>query len=265
MENNRIDGIGKMKAGKWPFLLRIPPGTLVAVVLGWLLIVWIIFIAIDIMNLIDIELSQPVWTRLFNDRPVEWSQWFLLAFAIVASAYLAGKLDAGKKVMAARFFFLLAIGLGLMLIEDAGDIRHTLSSWLHEATGPFIFGLPHRVVSDVPYFAALAAVPLYAVFRYGSYAWESAGTRFYLPLGVIFYALAAVCSGLRHLGDFYIKVGLRLDSFLFGGRFPVPDGMTQERAHFFIVDSVIEESVELLAVTMIFAAILAYARNLRFD
>jgi len=57
--------------------------------------------------------------------------------------------------------------------------------------------------------------------------------------------MAAIGSGIRYLGDFYIRIGAWVDRTFLGNRFPAPEGMTQERAHFFIVDSVIEESVEL--------------------
>jgi len=59
---------------------------------------------------------------------LEWTQWFLFVFAVVASTYLAGSLDARNRAKVTRFFFLFAVGLGLMFIEDAGDIRHVISS-----------------------------------------------------------------------------------------------------------------------------------------
>ncbi|MFO7918129.1 MAG: hypothetical protein R6V13_08625 [Anaerolineae bacterium] len=250
----------------WPLLLRISPRTLLLVVLGWLMLAWAMFIAVDIWGLVDLAnfgAGKPLWRYLFNDHPVEWTQWFLLAFAIVAAAYLAGRLCVGGRAMASRFFLLFAIGLGLMLIEEAGDIRHSLSFYLERAFGPQILGLHRSVVSDVPYFAALAAVPLYALLRYGRYAWESVRLRFYLASGVMLYALAAIASGIRDFRDFYVIIGAWIDGALFGNRFPIPYDYTQATAHFFIVDSVIEESVELLAATMILAAILAFAGDLR--
>ncbi len=248
---------------KWPFLLCIPPKAFLLAILFWLVFAWTVFIVVDILGVVDLGINRPMWLLLFNDRPVEWTQWFLFVFAVVASAYLAGRLDASKRVKVARFFFLFSIGLGLMLIEDAGDIRHVISREVQRVAGSEIMGVHFRVVSDVPYFTALAFIPVYAVLRYGRYVWESTKIRFYLASGFLLYAIAAMGSGIRHLGGFYITIGAWIDRTFFGNQFPVPEGMTQERAHFFIVDSVIEESIELLALTMIFAAILAYAYDVR--
>lgn len=145
-----------------------------------------------------------------------------------------------------------------MLIEEAGDIRHAISGYVYRLFGSEVFGLHYRVVSDVPYFAALAAVPLYAVLGYGRYAWELVKIRFYLVSGVGLHALAAMSGGVRTLGDLYIRFGALVDGALFGNRFPVPERMTQARAHFLLVDGVLEESVELLAAAMMLPAILAF-------
>ncbi len=251
------------QSARWPLLLRIPPGTLILAVLGWLVLAWTVFIAVDILRVVDLGMNSPMWRHLFNNRPIEWTQWLILACAVVAAAYLAGRLHSETHAMVSRFFLLLAIGLGLMLIEEAGDIRHAISGYVYRLFGSEVFGLHYRVVSDVPYFAALAAVPLYAVLGYGRYVWESVKIRFYLVSGVGLYALAAMSSGFRTLGDLYIGLGAFVDGALFANRFPVPEGMTQTRAHFFLVDSVLEESVELLAAAMMLAAILAFASDVR--
>lgn len=248
---------------RWPLILRVRPVVLLVVVGVLLAAAWATFLAVDIVGVLDPAPTRPAWTLLFNDHPVEWSQWVLLAFAVATSGYLAGRLDALDEGRAARFFLLLAIGLGLMLLEEAGDIRHRVSLEVQIQFGSEIFGLPHPVVSDVPFFAALAAIPVYAVLRYGRHVWRKGWTGFYLGLAVLFYATVAIGSGLRHLSDFYIRMGARIDAALFGGRFPVPEGMGQERAHFMVMDSVIEESLELIAATLMLATVLAFARYLR--
>ena len=253
---------------EWPWVLRISPRTVVWATLGWLAIAGILFLLVDIVGLVDIGLGQPLWERLYNKGPVEWTQWFFLALAIVAAAYLGGRLhEEGRtdsvRPHAARFFVLLSLGLGFMLIEEAGDIRHEISAGVMWLFGQEIFGLPHRVVTDVPYFALLAALPMYAVLRYGRHVWASTRTRPYLAGGVLLYAIVGSSNGLRHLGDHYIRMGAWLDRVLLGGRFPVPEGMTQERAHFYVMDAVVEESVELMAAALLLAAVLAFAADMR--
>ncbi len=246
----------------WPRLTRLSPKTLLLAVFLWLLFAWLAFLAVDIFELVDLGIRRPLWVFLFNDRPIEWTQWFVFVFAIVTASYLSGRLDAENKKKAARFFLLFAIGLGLMLIEDAGDIRHVLSADMKRLTGPMVWGVSQRVISDVPYFALLAVVPLYAVFRYGRYVWQSVRSRAYLVFGIILYAIAAIGSGLRYLGNFYIIVGGWFDRALLGGRFPIGD-REQKWAHFALVDSLLEETVELLALAMLFAAILAFSEDFR--
>jgi hypothetical protein len=264
-----VDGVNTLAPGRqgtgsavaaWPSALRVKPRTLLTVVGAWLAVAWVAFLLVDIVNVggVGDHLFRPMWSHLFNDRPVEWTQWFLLAFFVVSAGYVAGRLSAVDERGPAAFFGLIGLGAGLMLIEDAGDIRHVISAYVQRNIGDEVLGLPYRVASDVPYFALLAIVPLYAVIRYGRHPWRVRQVRPYLIGGVGLYALAAVSSGFRHLGDFYIRVGAAVDANLLGGRFPVAPGLTQERAHFLLVDSVLEETVELLAVTCLLATVLAY-------
>lgn len=248
----------------WPFLLRIRPRVVVAAVIIWLMVAWALFLSVDIFGWFDPGFNRPMWRLLFNNYPVEWTQWFLLAFSIFIAGFLSAVLYARQQLPSAKFFLFFGIGLGFMLIEEAGDIRHTISAELRRVMGDEIAGLPYRVVSDVPYFTLLASVPAYAVLRYGKHIWrEYLQARWILLGGVALYALAAVSSAVRHLNDFYIRVGAWVDSTFFAGRFPVPGNLSQERAHFFVVDSVLEETVELLAITLVLAGLLAVSLQLR--
>lgn len=247
----------------WPWLLRIRPRQVIALVGALLLLAWGVFLAVDIWGWIGEELNRPAWRLLFNDRPVEWLAWLVLALAATASGFLGGRLYGGEYDGAGKFFLWLSVGLALMLVEDAGDIRHVISSEVERLYGSEVLGLPYRVVSDAPYFTALAAVPVYAVVRYGRHIWQATSARRYLIGGVSLYAIAAIGSAVRHLNDLYIRVGAQVDAWLFGGRFPIPEGMDQERAHFFVIDSVVEESVELLAVTLLLATVLSFALFVR--
>jgi hypothetical protein len=248
----------------WPALLRLRPAAVVAVVGVLVILAWGMVVWVDLLDMVARgDRFKPVWQHLFNDRPVEWMQWFLLPAATVTAAYLSGRLHALGDRGAANFFLLFSIATGLMMIEDAGDIRHVISDYVEWIFGERILGLPVMVVTDVPYFALLAAVPIYALVRHGRDAWRSPGARPYLVLGFGLYALAGGASGIRHLGDLYVRVGRRLDAWFLGGRFPAPDELTQERAHFLLVDSLVEESVEAMAAACFLALVLAFAADLR--
>lgn len=251
-------------AQPWPLFFKVPPKFLLGLIITWLLLAWILFLGHDIYYWFDLGVNRPVWTLLFNDKPVEWTQWFLLAFATAMSGYLAARLDAEGRRYAARFFFIFAIALGLMLIEEAGDIRHVISGEVHRLIdGDTILGLPYRSMTDLPYFAALAAVPLYAFARYGRYVWQAASTRPYFITGTILYAIAAISSGARYIGDLYVRMGMWINDHIFLGRFPSAHDHDQETTYLMIIDSPIEETIETLAITMFVLAILIYARSLR--
>lgn len=145
----------------WPYITRLRPKTAMAGMTLLLLLAWSMFLAIDILGWFNPVLERPVWQMLFNDRPVEWIQWLVLAFSTVLSGYVAGRLDAGNHTRPARFFLWLAVGFGLMLIEDTGNIRHILTEEIVRLAGPNIFSVPSGFVVEAPYFLGLAAVPIY--------------------------------------------------------------------------------------------------------
>ncbi len=247
----------------WPKLFNIRPKVVVLAIATWIAIAWAIFISIDILGWISVELRAPAWTFLFNDRPVEWTQWFMLAFAAGISGFLAGRLSASGEKDAAKFFFLIAIGFGLMLIEDAGDIRHVLNREAERAFGGEIFGLRHSFVVEAPYFLALAAVPVYAFARYWRQAWRAVSARKLFLIGFILYAMAAGGSLMSNLFHSYVIIGGAFDILFFGSNLPLLPGRTQGFTYFMFTDSVLEESIELMGITMLVAGILAFTREFR--
>ncbi|TVP50838.1 MAG: hypothetical protein EA350_00385 [Gemmatimonadales bacterium] len=258
------DRVGEGNLERWPVPLRARARTVLLLVAGLVALAWAAVVWIDLLGMVERgDRFKPVWVHLFNDRPVEWIQWFILPATTVGAAYLAARLHHLEEQRPASFFFLLAIATALMLIEDAGDIRHVISDYVVQFHGDRVLGLPTRVATDVPYFALLAAVPLYALIRYGRDAWRAPGARPYLVTGFGLYALAGASSGIRHLGDLYVRLGAFIDARIMGGRFPVPEGMDPDRAHFFLVDSLLEESVESLAAACFLGIVLAFATDVR--
>jgi hypothetical protein len=249
----------------WPRALTVKPQAVMLTVAAVVGVAWGLFVVVDLLDAGGIggRLERPLWVHLFNDRPVEWTQWFLLPATTLAAAYAAGRIAMTEERDAASFFLLLALATGLMMIEDAGDVRHVISGYARDAFGETIIGLPYRVVSDVPLFALLAAVPIYAIARYGRRVWCVAAVRPFLVAGYVLYFVAAVASGLRHLGDLYVALGSRLDAWLLDGRMPVDPLIGQDRTHFMVVDSLLEESIEAIAAASLLGAVLAYITALR--
>ncbi|MDV6013719.1 hypothetical protein [Haloechinothrix sp. LS1_15] len=253
--------------GHWPWLLRVRPQQVLLATAAFLATVWAVFLAVDIVNLggIGDSLSGPVWSGLFNRGVTEVVQWVLSALTVAAAAYLAGALAFGERrwPAAASFFFLLAIGLGLMLIEEAGDVRHLIGAWVSGTFGDTILGTHHALFAHAPVFAIIAWFPVYALLRYGKHIWRVPGVRRYLVAAYSTYGVVASTALLAHVGLFYVKLGAVIDRWVFGGRFPPEPGQPEGLAHYFLVDSVLEESIELIAPALMLAMVLAFARALR--
>jgi hypothetical protein len=258
-------GADRRDDNAWPRALRVQPGHVVLATVALIAVAWGVFVAVDLLNVAGVgdRLWRPAWSHLFNDRVVEWAAWVVIAVSVVVYGFVAGRLHGTERSGAAAFFLVLGLGLALMLVEDAGDVRHVISRYVRDHVGHEVAGLPYRVASDFPYFTLLAAVPVYAVLRHGRHAWRAPSARPYLVAGVTLYALAGGGSAIRHLGDFYIAIGSRLDRWLLGGRFPPDRGQSEERGHFMLVDSLIEESVELLAAACLLAVALAFVADVR--
>lgn len=247
----------------WPRPLQVNPRTVVIVAAVWVIAAWMVFLAIDIVGLVDVPGEHVVWLHLFNDRPVEWAQWLLQGSAILVAGFTAGRLASERDRGLRAFLLILGAGLVLMLFEDAGDARHAIGSYVSTVFGTEIAGLPRAVVTDVPYFLVVAALPILALLRYRQDAWRAPTARPYLVAGYGLYALAGGGSGIRHLGGLYSSIGAAIDRVVLGGRFPVPAHLDQERAHFLLVDSLIEESIETLAAASLLAVMLAIGRDIR--
>ena len=247
----------------WPSFLCVRSHVVVTNTLTVVLVTFFAVLALDVVQVVGPR-EIPLWSRIYNDGPIEWMQWFFQAFIIATAAYIGSYLRLrGDDLEVGRFYWLLALGVGLMLIEDAGDIRHELAPYIIGLTGPEIVGLPVNLFAEVPYFMLIAALPVYAVMRYGRYVWRVPSVRRYLLPAFALYGLAAAASSLRVLGDTYVRTGYLIDAHVFGGRSPAAPGQTRSESYFYLVDGMLEESMETIAAACMFAMVLAHAAHLR--
>jgi hypothetical protein len=101
-------------------------------------------------------------------------------------------------------------------------------------------------------------VPLYALLRYGKHLRSQVESLVYVLAGFGFYAMAGMSSATRNWGAWYAKAGVRIQE-TFGLR--VPDGMTPERYGHWLVDSLLEETLELFGAMFFLAAAIAFYRS----
>lgn len=242
---------------------------------GWiaLALAWAAVILVDLAGLVDLEDRlrregrEPVfWLVVFGEGgPVEKAQWFVLGSAAVAAAYLAGVLRGRGQRGAARFWTILAVGLLLMLIEDAGNVRHHLGSYVGLFTDEL--SREHRVAVALErtLLWVIGAVLLFALLYRRELPWRSRPTRRLLCGGYAAYGAAALGSVTRDFFSWYERAG---DAVLaaFGGRLGEISAAAKARGlatGHELIDSVFEESLELLGATLLCAAVAAYAAHLR--
>lgn len=208
---------------------------------------------------------SAVWIQMFTEASlVEWTQWVLLALFTVAAGVLGGALSIRGTRRGAGFWKLMSLAGGLMLIEDAGNIRHEIVEVLTQFQVPSVGFVQTNVAIEAMVFALIGLVPLYAVVRYGGALrgrWPALGL---LAAGVVAYGTAVGASASRYINASYEQVGAWVREQVFADRLLIPDyeAWTPEVFDFLLMDYLVEESIELLGVGLLLASVLAYARTI---
>jgi hypothetical protein len=238
------EGSRIVESPRWPRPFAMAPSTVVTVAGLMVVQVGLVVYLTDIHGLVGIE--TMAWTRVYNDGPVEWLANVLLIGVCLGSSYLAGRLFAASDRLW-LFFWWLGLGTSIMLIEDLGDVRHSLRYALTPSGEAEIAGQSLQTFVDLPVFALIAAAPLWALVRHGPKAWEVRPARPLLVSAYGLYAVAGGVSGIGRVDDLYERAGRAFDDLLLGGRLPVPEEWGQSVAHFNLIDGPVEESIELMA------------------
>jgi hypothetical protein len=193
-----------------------------------------------------------VWQILFPNGAIEWVQWIALAVTAVLSAHLSGRLlERDPNGDEWKFWAIFGSGVAIMLLEDAGDMRHIIVAYALQLAGDSIGPIPTRWIFELPYLIGMVALPVYAVLRYGRVVLEPRDTRKFALAGFGLYALI----GLSHgpVGRLYNGIGRGIDTVLGGGQMTLPEGRTRDSLHSALADGPLEETIELLAVACLLA------------
>ncbi|OWZ84374.1 hypothetical protein [Natranaerobius trueperi] len=265
--------------------LKKAPGYIFFFVLGYLIITFLLTYLIDVQNIFGLqnlarrfyevtsvrssEATEPLFfAHIFKEAgPTEIFQWVLLASSIGYSAYLNGRIE-GQKNFSKRFTLLFLIGLTVMLLEDSGNIRHTLTTYI-PTTLQFLGidnFLTDRTVIELIFYAILGAIMLASFYYFYKHAWHYKQARSYLIIGFCSYSVASVASATRNIGQWYIVVGERINNLIADGvmaknisDIDIPGNFTSgERVGFLLMDNLFEESIELLGAGALLAAIISY-------
>jgi hypothetical protein len=240
------------------------PEAVVFAVLGCLVLAHLTIIVIDVVNVgavgdsIRERGASAAWVHLFGEaNPIEWLQWALIGTLIVVSAQQSGQSDALSDRSGRIFWLLIAVGATMMLMEDAGNVRHRLVVWA-EMTGVIDAESRMNLLVEAVWFAGIAAVFAWAALRHARQVQFPKRALAYGFFGVAFYAVAVLSSATRDLGDWYERAGAAVSSYIYGGNLALPTDWATAEAHHFFMDYVYEESLELFGAGFLLAASLAF-------
>jgi hypothetical protein len=250
--------------------LRVLVVGLTYLALAWLAMIVVQFSALEgLQARLLKEGRQPVfWLLIFGEGgPIENGQWFFLGAAAVCSAYLAGVLRGRGQRGAARFWTIMAAGLALMLIEDAGNIRHHFGSYVGLLTDAPSRTHSAAVAIERLTLWAIGCVLLFALLYRREMPWRSGPTRRLLIAGYLVYGTVATTNATRDFFSWYERTG-NVVLELFAGRLGELTAVAQARGlttGHELMDTVFEESMEFLGATLLLSAIFAYAAHVRVD
>jgi hypothetical protein len=216
------------------------------------------------------------WGR--NGGIVEILQFYFLASSIVLSAFIAGRnyLSSKKEYL---FWLLMAIFFSLLLIEDAGEFRETFVSYIH-AFSREVYHQRIGKLFEFIYLFFLGIFPLYTIFKYGNFLKFYKKTKLYFIISFGIFFLIGLATFIKSLilingkglyqilgANFYkycIKIGgpdlqytWQTDLAKYYN-INVNSLEVQRFIEFHLLDSLIEENIELIGVAAFLAACVSY-------
>jgi hypothetical protein len=210
------------------------------------------------------RVGYPVWYILHREAgPTENLQWLSLGLSILCCGVLAGlgvaRAALGRVRMNSAGWLVLGFGLVLLIMEDAGNVRHVMREQV-----VFVLNTPVEAT------ALVVELIIYTVFSLVmllglALTWRQwicpGGAWKRILLGFAAYGVAGFASATRNVGDWYVVAGGRLITWLgmtddvrwttFAG---IAGGLRE--TGFYLMDLMLEESLELLAVGLILSSLL---------
>lgn len=253
------------------------------------LLSFVLFYLIDLRNAFgarDLLLSADRRAFFFSYQPFFFQHWgrnsgiaeiiqySLLGVGVLITAFYSGLLFK-KEERLSKFWLIMSIALLLMLLQDAGELRHVPMSYAMWAFGEVDQGIAGTTV-ELLYFLVLGGVPLYALVKYWKDIKVYIRTKYYLLTGFLFYALAGGLSfiGTAFEGLLERNVYNQFGDFLYDFTLRLGDNAViaiwEESSFnigFFLMDSLLEENIELIGAGALLAAVVAfgatYKRNIK--
>ena len=215
--------------------------------------------------------SNPYfWMFVFIEGSItEHIQWAFLIIVLVIVVLHILKTYRKFTNRDALPWFLFFIGVYLMFLEDRSNIRHLISQTIgSRLLGQDIYGAAWEtsmIRSSIElffYFIVSCTMLSAFVLIIKKYKNLQQGTLFLLT-GYLLYGFAAFASATRNIGNWYAVVGTKVLDLIIAGRdigwtaSTIPT-FSWKPLGFWFMDFVVEESIELMAVTFLLAAVLIF-------
>lgn len=245
------------------------------------LLSFLLFYLIDLRNVFgtrDLLLSADGRSFFFSYHPFFFQHWgrnsgvaeiiqySFLGAGVLIAGFCSGFLYNRKEKRLSKFWLIMSIALLLMLLQDAGELRHVPMSYAMWAFGEVDQGLAGTLV-ELAYFAIMGGVPLYALIKYWKDISSYVRSKYYLLIGFVFYALAGGLSfvGTAFEGLLDKNVYNILGDYFYDFALSIGDDAvvtiweeTSFNVRFFLMDSLLEENIELIGAGALLAAVLAF-------
>lgn len=257
----------------------------VALLLGWYMVALVDFQGqpLESFNVVRAEGGYPLlWYHLFSEaRPVEWLQWSCqgVGFCVALTGYVHARRHT--RWLERRVFFLLSAGLLLMLAEDSLNVRHMMADayWIPWFES-YVSSRQIRMVWESFFYLCLSALMVSAlwIMLTSGAPWLLPSRRLILAYSI--YGMVGFGSALRRINDWQERLGHWLIERTRAMELPAweeayrryeaaleanPD--YEFTLGYLLTDHLLEESVELIAATLLLSGILIvasrYARQVR--
>jgi len=247
-------------------------------ILGYLLACWAMFLLFDLNNvwesrgLISLRFSQYELSFLwlfFERGPTEILQWICNSLSLLICLYLYRCHKREGNLALSKTFALGSLGFALMLLEDFGNVRFWVSDYValqlvQGKDGVHLYEVLNIVaVTHTFLYSILGLILTCFLFRIYLELKRVRGALAFMLSGYIFYGAAAAGSATAHFGSWYTRTGTMLlggyyeslnEAFL---RHPL-EFMPDAPLGFWIMDLLVEESLELLGAAAITTALLLF-------
>ena len=206
-----------------------------------------------------IDLDKPrVWFHIFNEQgPTEMLQWLFLGLITLASIFTSGQLLEHNNHRLGYFWFLIGILTLILLMEDGANVSHRFNQYMGYISPETL--LNSRAIVYLMYIiiALIPIVKYWKDFYYYKLSFK------YLISGYLVYGFAGFFSVfLGVLGISRAPIGNFIINNLHGGILNYADPLyLNEDVGEIFMDTVVEESIELFAVCLIFSSIVSFVQS----